>query len=139
MSSQNSVDAGRRRFLAGAAAAGSAIGAPLSPLMAASAGLPGAVPGRDMVVLYDERMPMDPAALQRLESAGARCLPLGGDPVRLWRGESAGLLCARGTRLLGMTRWADLLMVRGLAAESGRRLQFEKLDPTTGVFTWLIA
>jgi hypothetical protein len=131
-------DFARRRFLAGAAASGGALGAPVSALAAAPDELLATPTGGRLVLLYDERL-VDRAGMRRLEREGTTCLALGGDPVRLWRGGAAALLTARSTRLVGMTRWADLLMVRGLAAESGRRLKYEKLDRTTGVFTWLIA
>lgn len=140
MSGNQPVDSGRRRFIAGATAAGGALGVCVSPAVAGSRhGEEWLVPGQDLVVLYDGRLAVDQAALDRFGSSGTLCLPLGDDPVRLWRGEAGALLRARGTRLMGMTRWADLLIVRGLAAESGRRLRFERLDRTTGVLTWLIA
>jgi hypothetical protein len=59
--------------------------------------------------------------------------------VRQWRGHQAWLLAHRETRLFGVTRWPDFLIVRGLAAESRRRVRHESLDPATGVMTWLIA
>jgi hypothetical protein len=59
--------------------------------------------------------------------------------VRQWRGDQAWLLAHRDTRLIGVTRWPDFLIVRGLAAESRRLVRHESLDPASGVMTWLIA
>lgn len=112
------------------------------PLAQAAAGvdeneLAGSV--ENLVVLYDSRL-VDEAALTPFAARGARCIALTGDPVQLWRsGDAAAVLAAPGSRLLGMSRWADLLIVRGLAAESGRHLQSQRFDRATGVFTWLIA
>lgn len=91
------------------------------------------------VVLHDPRLKLDPQITARLEAAGARFIALTGDPVRQWRGLQRGLLADRDTRLYGVTRWPDFLIVRGLAAESRRLVRHENLDPATGVMTWLIA
>jgi hypothetical protein len=130
MNSQYSVDTSRRRFLAGVTVAGGALSVPLASAMPGTTG--------NLVVLYDQRL-ADRTAFAHFETRGVRCLALAGDPVRLWRGDAAQLLGSRDTRLMGVTRWADLLIIRGLAAESGRRLQSEKLDRATGMFTWMIA
>jgi hypothetical protein len=91
------------------------------------------------VVLHDPRITIDAKVVARLEASGARFIPLAGDPVRQWRGAERDLLSDRNTRLFGVSRWPDFLMIRGLAAESRRRVRHETLDPATGVMTWLIA
>jgi hypothetical protein len=91
------------------------------------------------VVLHDPRLAIDVQVVARLESAGARFVALTDDPVRQWRGAERELLSNRDTRLFGVTRWPDFLIVRGLAAESRRRVRHESMDSATGVMTWLIA
>lgn len=134
MSGEFSTD--RRNFLVGGATAAGAMGLG----GAAEAGQEAlALAASASVVLHDPRLGMSEEVAARIAANGTRVIALTDDPVRLWRGEIGELLRQPDTRLFGVTRWADLLMVRGLAAESGRRLQYEKLDRTTGVFTWLIA
>jgi TAT (twin-arginine translocation) pathway signal sequence len=132
----------RRQFLqhgaalTGAGALGAAAAAtPVSA--AASAAMQAA--SKATVVLHDPRLAIDPKVIASLESGGARFVALAGDPVRLWRGAQRELLAHRDTRLFGVTRWPDFLIVRGLAAETRRRVLHEALDPATGVMTWLIA
>jgi hypothetical protein len=76
---------------------------------------------------------------RQLGANGARVIALAADPVRMWRGEQAGLLGSRATRLLGVTTWPTFLMVRGLAEESGRRVREQRLDTVSGAMVWLIA
>jgi hypothetical protein len=91
------------------------------------------------IVLHDPRLSIDAAVASRLEAAGARFIALTDDPVRQWRGAQRELLAHRDTRLFGITRWPDFLIIRGLAAETRRLVRHEKLDPASGVMTWLIA
>ena len=91
------------------------------------------------VVLHDPRIAMPADIAARLTANGARVIALDDDPVRMWRSEIGAVLADPSTRLLGVTRWADLLIVRGLAAESRRHVRFEKLDAASGTLTWLIA
>jgi len=132
----NRMPTTRRRFLQGSAALTGA-GALLSPAGPAQAAATLLAASQASVVLHDPRIALDSAVVARLESAGARFIPLTGDPVRLWRGNPE--LLARGTRVFGITRWPDFLIVRGLAAENRRLVRHESLDPATGVMTWLIA
>lgn len=125
---------GRREFLAGSVAATGA-GIAAEPAVAA----PLLLSGRASVVLHDPRIALEAGLVQRFVAEGTCVIPLEEDPVRLWRSEVGALLREPGTRLLGITRWADLLIVRGLAAETRRHLRYEKLDEQAGTFTWLIA
>ena len=123
----------RRQFLAGSVAA---TGAGMASESSAAAPL---LAERASVVLHDPRIPLEAAVVQRFEAEGTRVIALDDDPVLLWRSEVGRVLREPGTRLLGITRWADLLIVRGLAAETRRHLRYEKLDAGAGTFTWLIA
>jgi hypothetical protein len=93
----------------------------------------------DLVVLQDPRLPLPDEVRRQLGANGASVIALGPDPVRMWRGERATLLCSRTTRLLGVTTWPSFLMVRGLAEESGRRVREQRLDAASGAMVWLIA
>jgi hypothetical protein len=93
----------------------------------------------DLVVLQDPRLPLPQEVRRQLGANGARVIALAADPVRMWRGEQAGLLGSRATRLLGVTTWPTFLMVRGLAEESGRRVREQRLDTVSGAMVWLIA
>ncbi len=128
----------RRRFLRGSVALTGA-GALLSAGGVARASGALLAASKATVVLHDPRLALDAEVVARLEAAGARFIALEGDPVRQWRGAQRELLAHRDTRLFGVTRWPDFLLVRGLAAESRRRVRHESLDPATGVMTWLIA
>jgi hypothetical protein len=137
MNGWRSLPATRRQFLlAGAATAGA--GAML-PLPAAQAATLLDSANAATCVLHDPRIQLDAALVQRLQSRGARIIALEEDPVRQWRRAAGTPLVQRGTRLLGITRWSDLLLVRGLAAESRRHLRFESQPGDDGVLTWLIA
>ena len=136
------LPASRRQFLQGSVAltgagalAGAAHAAPASTSAAASL----LAASKASVVLHDPRLTLDANVVARLAAAGARFIPLTADPVRQWRGAQRELLADRDTRLFGVTRWPDFLIVRGLAAETRRLVRHESLDPATGVMTWLIA
>jgi hypothetical protein len=126
-------DPARRSFLvAGAAVAGA------SSVTAAGESLLGEV-GANTVLLHDPRIRLPVELTQRLTASGARIVPIDGDVVRMWRGGIGQVLADPATRLLGITRWPDLLMVRGLAFETRRYLRQERFDAGSDSFIWLIA
>lgn len=132
----------RRQFLQGSVAltgAGALVTANASAAASTSATAMLQAASKASVVLHDPRLVLDDAVVARLQAAGASFIALTTDPVRQWRGAQRDLLAARDTRLFGVTRWPDFLIVRGLAAETRRRVRHESLDPATGVMTWLIA
>ncbi|MEN9704794.1 MAG: hypothetical protein RLZZ393_673 [Pseudomonadota bacterium] len=137
MSEALKVKASRRRFLAGvgiAGAAGAAAAGPATVML----GAPEAA-GAATVILHDSRIPLPADVAARLQANGAQVITLGDDPVRLWRTEVGAVLRKPDTRLFGVTRWSDYLIVRGLAAESRRHARHEQHHPESGHFTWLIA
>lgn len=91
------------------------------------------------VILQDGRHVLPDVLQRQFAGRGAQVIALAEDPVRQWRGESAALLAARSTRLIGLTRWPEFLLVRGLAEESGRRVRYQRLDAASGAILWLIA
>jgi hypothetical protein len=94
---------------------------------------------RDTLVLQDDRLHMPADIRARLTANGSRVLMLEADVVRMWRGELAAVLGNPATQLLGATLWPSFLLVRGLAAESGRRVRYERFDADSGATVWLIA
>src|SRR5689334_12939911 len=75
---------------------------------------------RVSLLLHDRRIAPDTTLVERMQARGARIMALAEDPVRQWRDQSGDWLQRRDTRLMGITRWPDFLMLRGLAAESRR-------------------
>jgi hypothetical protein len=134
--SRRAVLAGTGLTLAGTALSSSAADAGIGAGTAATAAQ---APSQVTVILQDRRFELPEEVSTRLAGNGARVVPLEEDPVRMWRGELAPLLAAPGTRLLGATRWPEFLMVSGLAAESGRRVLYQRLDAASGAIVWLIA
>lgn len=91
------------------------------------------------VVLQDRRLVLPQDACDRLAARGVRVIDLEGDPVRMWRGAHAAVLADAGTRLLGVTPWIEFVMIQGLAAESRRRVRYQRFDATRDAMVWLIA
>lgn len=91
------------------------------------------------VVLQDRRLVLPQDACERLAARGVQVIDLEGDPVRMWRGEHASLLADAGTRLLGVTPWIEFVMIQGLAAESRRRVRYQRFDASRDAMVWLIA
>ena len=127
----------RRQFVTGAAMAGT-LAAAVS-VRGATQQVATASGTQASVVLHDRRIGIAPALRSRLVADGAKFIELTDDPVRQWRGEIAALLARPGTRLFGITRWSDYLLIRGLAAESRRHVRHESKASGDGVLTWLIA
>jgi hypothetical protein len=133
--SHSPKDQERRRFLMGSAAAGVAVTTTAANATQAT----WHAASRASVILHDARIVPPREVLARLGATGARTMALSGDPVRLWRSDAGAVLRDPSTTLLGVTGWPELLLFRGMAAETRRHLRYEKLDSTTGTFIWLIA
>lgn len=121
------------------AAAGAATTGSTSPALAAAADDLPALGDGTMVVLQDRRLQLPDELRARLDASGSRLLTLDPDPVRMWRGEHAALLQGADTRLLGVTPWIEFVMIRGLAAESRRRVRYQRFDADSNAVVWLIA
>jgi hypothetical protein len=91
------------------------------------------------VLLHDPRIRIPADMMHRLDANGVRMIALEGDPVWFWRSAAGTALRDPSTTLLGVTGWAELLIFRGLAAETRRHLRNEKLNTATGAFIWLVA
>jgi hypothetical protein len=92
-----------------------------------------------LVVLQDRRLVLPEDVKLRLTGDGMRLLMLEADPVRMWRGEHAAVLANPATRLLGVTPWIEFVMIQGLAAESRRRVRYQRFDRDNDAMVWLIA
>ncbi len=81
-------------------------------------------PGQALLVTGAE-IPAE-TALRMARAAGAYSLtlPAQSDPVRVWAARIAPFL-RDGVPLMGVTSWADSLVLRGQAAETRRRLHLE--------------
>jgi hypothetical protein len=91
------------------------------------------------VILKDRRVALPDDLRSRVMGSGVQVLQLEADPVRMWRGEHAVLLGAASTRLLGITPWIEFVMIQGLAAESRRRVRYQRHDAGADAIVWLIA
>jgi hypothetical protein len=91
------------------------------------------------VILKDRRVALPDDLRSRVAGGGLHLLQLEADPVRMWRGEHATLLGSASTRLLGITPWIEFVMIQGLAAESRRRVRYQRHDAGADAMVWLIA
>lgn len=113
------IELGRREMLATGAA------------VIAVATLPGRAGTAGPIVLYDPGH----AAAHNLALAKGRAVAIAGDHVHFWRD-----LDPRGP-VHGVTRWADFVLFRGLAAEQGMRARREP-EAVAGrrdLFVWTLA
>lgn len=129
----------RRSVLAGSGVATLAVASGRADGIDATVVEQAALEHRATVVLQDRRLVLPPEARERLEGNGLRLLMLDADPVRMWRAEHARLLADPGTRLLGVTPWIEFVMIQGLAAESRRRVRYQRFDAGRDAMVWLIA
>lgn len=123
------MELARREFLVGGAVAAGALAA-MGPgaAWAAQTVMP--------VTVFDPAIPLARDYAQA-RAHSLRLVPLKGDRVRFWREHLAS---HRGA-VSGFTTWADLVILRGLAAEQGLRLRSHgPLDERSGqVFGWVLA
>jgi hypothetical protein len=138
MNEPHDTNTSRRRFLTGVGGVVGATTAAVSPVLVQAADQLTAAASAS-VVLHDPRIALPQDVASRLAANGARIIALTDDPVRMWRAEVGALLRRPDTRLFGVTRWADYLIVRGLAAESRRHTRHEQHHAESEHFTWLIA
>lgn len=104
-----------------------------------ASGVVPSVNARPTVILQDRRVLLPEDLASRLGGNVVRVLQLEADPVRMWRGEHAALLADAGTRLVGITPWIEFVMIQGLAAETRRRVRYQRHDAGADAMVWLIA
>jgi hypothetical protein len=96
-------------------------GATLYGATASQAGEP-TVPPRGVLIALEGVVEAD--AFAAAIDAEVAVLGREDDPVRFWAQKVAPALTA-GAPVYGVTTWADYLVLRGAASESGRKLRFE--------------
>ena len=72
--------------------------------------------GAGLCVLYQPAEPASTGFAALLQAQGAQCEPLAEDVVRQWR-QQLRTRRLQGTKLLGLTSYADFFVLRGLAGE----------------------
>ncbi|MBC2651201.1 hypothetical protein H7F50_03265 [Novosphingobium flavum] len=72
------------------------------------------------LVIYDSRLSESCAFADR---HGALKFDIAAEHGQLWRGMRSGLPAGR---VIGLTRWSDLVIVRGYAGEQGKRLRHHR-------------
>ena len=103
-------------------------------LALAALGVPGAAGaalGGGRLVVHDPAIPASRSLA--LAHRDARLVALTGDRVHFWSDALAG----RPASIAGVTRWSDLVIARGVAAEHGLRLRAETRHGA--LHAWLIA
>ena len=131
-------DPGRRHFISGTAATAGMVATGVGAPVPAAGVLEEWSDAGAAVLVHDPRLATPAELLRGFESRGTRTIALSGDPVWFWRSAAGAQLREPSNQLLGVTGWADLLVFRGLAAETRRHLRYEKLA-ASGIFIWLIA
>ena len=101
----------RRSFVKASAAASAVAGAGTAARAAAQA---------PVLVVYDSRHPESRAFA---EGEPAPRLDIAAEHGRMWRGLRTQLPAGK---VVGLTRWSDLVIVRGYAGEQGKRLRHER-------------
>ena len=138
MSSHAGPDATRRKLLLSTPVVTTLAAIPwiTAPAVANS---PAMRTGRQTVLIVDARLRLSGSSLQGMHANGTVVLELSGDVVRFWQSAASTILREPATRILGLTRWSDLLVLRGLAAETRRHLRHEALDEPSGAIAWMIS
>ena len=72
------------------------------------------------LVVYDSRLPASRTFAGGHTAPG---LDIAAEHGRLWRNVRTGLPAGR---VIGLTRWSDLVILRGFAQEQGKRLRQER-------------
>ena len=91
---------------------------------------------RDAVLaIYDSRLPESCTFAAQAKSRGIALLDIAHETVQLWRGVRAAHPHGQ---VVGLTAWSDLVIVRGVLQDRGRRLTYER-QIAGHVFAWAMA
>ncbi len=105
-------------------------------VVAAAAAAPatrGLAQKRPALVIYDSRLP-DSIAFAKAQ--GVRAIDIAREHGTLWRSLRAPLPDGR---IIGMTRWSDLVLVRGAFEEKGKRIKHQSQATPHSPFVWEMA
>ncbi|WP_417320069.1 hypothetical protein [Emcibacter sp.] len=112
----------RRKMIAGAGLAGAAMA--LGP----SAGSLATTAGRKAsLAIYDSRLPQSRVFAREMAGQGLKILDIAGEDAVLWR--TIRRMARTPGDVIGLTRWSDLVLVRGFLEEGGRRMSAEEALP----------
>ncbi|MFC7048786.1 hypothetical protein [Emcibacter nanhaiensis] len=105
----------RRNLMAGAGMAGMAVA--LGPAARSLAGTAGE---KARLAVYDSRLPKSRQFAREMTAQGLKTLDIAGEDAVLWR--TVRRLARSSGDVIGLTRWSDLVLVRGFLEEGGRRM-----------------
>lgn len=88
---------------------------------------------RPVLVIFDSRLPETVAFAK---AQGVRSIDLAHEHGTFWRGLRGALPDGR---VVGMTRWSDLVLVRGALEEKGKRLRHQSQKTLNAPFMWEMA
>jgi hypothetical protein len=88
---------------------------------------------RPVLVVFDSRLP---ESLAFARAQGGRVLDIAREPALLWRNLRNPLPPGR---IVGMTRWSDLVLVRGALEDQGRRMRSQSQSGRHTPFVWEMA
>jgi len=88
---------------------------------------------RPSLVVYDSRIPQSLAFAQ---AHGGRAIDVAHEDTHFWRNLRTA---APQGRVVGMTRWSDLVVVRGELEARGKRLKRESQSSPHQPFVWEMA
>jgi hypothetical protein len=105
---------------------GGAVGAALATPVVRAAGQ-----SRPSLLVYDSRAPK---SLAFARAASVPVIDVAREDARFWRSLRASQPAGR---IVGLTSWSDLVIIRGLLEEQGKRLVFETV--VDKLFRWEMA
>ncbi len=118
---------GRRRFIKGSGSL-VALGS-LPGYLTANTVIPGSsfagLQKRQGIVLYRDNDIHSRTFADTLSASGFHSEVLTDDPVRQWRKSLNDMVVKEGMSIMGLTNWADYLVISGLAAEQRRHVLLE--------------
>lgn len=77
------------------------------------------------IVLYRDNDLHSRSFAENLSATGIHAVALTDDPVRQWRKSLSQMAAEKGMPVMGLSNWADYLMISGLAAEQRKHVMLE--------------
>ena len=77
------------------------------------------------IVLYRDNDLHSRSFAETLSATGIHAVALTDDPVRQWRKSLSQMAAEKGMPVMGLSNWADYLMISGLAAEQRKHVMLE--------------
>ncbi|WP_321396969.1 hypothetical protein [Emcibacter sp.] len=108
----------RRNLMTGAGMAGMAIA--MTPAIKAIAGTAGQ---KATLAIYDSRVPQSRVFAREVAGQGITTIDIAGEDAMMWR--TIRKAAKEPGDVIGLTRWSDLVLVRGYFEEGGKRMSHE--------------